>query len=159
PPIRADDAAVGVSSASAGVTPPIASSAPPVGSAAVFCRADKDCGWDDQCMAKRCVGATPFVGCDKSMPPPGTCTCIDSQCTMKRSGAAPKIVGCKVDGDCGYDAAGGVCRPGLAATSHIADEGALCSCDGGACALEWIGPIACTTSADCSWLESPRRPA
>jgi hypothetical protein len=162
--IRGDDA--GTSKPSAGPEPvsTMPSELPNDDAASpgdVFCTSDLDCGWDQPCVAKLCVGApkTPFIGCDKSSEPPGVCTCIDHRCTLRRKTLLPPTPGCKVDADCAFNASLGWCKPGTRKAERIEEEGTICRCDAGACVLEVVDPVPCKKTADCSWLENPRRPA
>jgi hypothetical protein len=163
-PIRGDDAGASKPTpvpAPVSAAPSIAPSDDVTSGEDAFCTGDADCSWDEPCMAKRCLGKpkTPFVGCDKSAPPPGTCTCIDHRCTLRRKTPLPPTPGCKVDADCTVVASLGVCKPGPRTSNRIEEEGTMCRCDAGACALEVVDAVPCKTSADCSWLEDPRRPA
>ena len=68
---------------------PVAPSAPARPGRGDTCKADPDCGWDDPCMATRCGKAVAPVAdrkCSESAPPPGTCACVDSQCTGNGGG-------------------------------------------------------------------------
>jgi hypothetical protein len=77
PTIRADEAAVTPTSTA---SPTVA----PQPSVAAECKTDKDCAWDDPCFAKKCLPhPKEFVGCDKSMLPPGICGCDDGRCTIR----------------------------------------------------------------------------
>jgi hypothetical protein len=146
---------------------PIDASAPTVEKpkpvvAPVWCDSDKECAFDDPCNAKACVGApdAPWLGCDESAPRPGTCVCAAHQCTLIRKSPATGAVktGCTKDSECAFLPATGSCGAGTAAT-WVEDRSGFCTCSAGTCTPEWVEPVACKTSADCSWLENPRRVA
>ena len=145
---------------------PAISSAPPAPPARPgrgdFCKADADCGWDDPCLPARCGKAiAPVAGmkCSESGPPPGSCACVDSQCTLRRDhpehgASAP---GCTAGG-CALDVGGGRCALGPSTTlGPITEQGPLCTCaPSGRCDWSWSGPVPCTTWRDCSWTRDPR---
>jgi hypothetical protein len=156
PPIRADDASVPVVSASA----PEPSAPPPIVTVHTSCSKDSDCSWDDPCMATRCQGPpkTPYFGCDKSRLPPGSCLCVDGTCTTKRALPVAATVACSAAALCAFDASTGLCRVGTESAASTVNEGGICTCNSGKCELDWVERVPCTSSADCSWLEHPRRP-
>ncbi|MBI2393636.1 MAG: hypothetical protein HYV09_28920 [Deltaproteobacteria bacterium] len=122
-----------------------------------YCDADADCAWDPPCGAVACVARKsqkPSAEvCDG--PVPGPCVCADGVCAARRHEAPTRA--CKSDADCGFDAPTGRCGDGP--PMPIREQGGLCRCDAGKCAAEWVGPVACKTTKDCSWLEDPLRPA
>ncbi|MEO7096057.1 MAG: hypothetical protein ABI175_22540, partial [Polyangiales bacterium] len=108
-PIRADDtkvaptASVSVTATASVTATTTVDDAATTAADDVYCATSKDCDWDDPCMAKRCVAASKgFGGCDKSAPPPGTCTCIANRCTLRHAKKPPELAGCKADPDCGF---------------------------------------------------------
>lgn len=127
-----------------------------------FCRNDADCGWDDPCMPARCGKAStaPFPGCDESAPPPGTCTCVEQQCTLRptRPTHGASAPGCTTDADCAIDVATATCHvKGQTLIGPITEQGPVCTCAaGGRCQWSWVGPVPCKTWRDCSWTRAPR---
>jgi hypothetical protein len=128
---------------------------------AASCSTDGDCAYDDPCNAKACVakGDAAFVGCDKSLPPPGRCICGQNRCTLMRdapsTGAAK--TGCASDADCAFIAPTGSCARGTP-ERWIEERGGFCTCSAGICTPELVDAIPCKTTMDCNWLEDPRRP-
>lgn len=131
----------------------------------VACSTDADCGWDDDCLPKRCVEAsTTEVACDESGPPPGTCACLESACTL-RPDSLPAPVGSCEPRACVVDRAGGKCvaddggvAEGLRYSKPV-DVGPSCDCirpDEG-CVFQWFEPVPCTSNRDCWISPSPRR--
>jgi hypothetical protein len=127
------------------------------------CRADADCGWDDPCRPQRCgaVAERPAAGCGKDVLRPGTCSCVEQQCTLRpaeptRGASAP---GCKGDAECAIDIGAATCHLGIrTAIGPIAEEGPVCTCAAGAgrCEWGWAGPVPCKSWRDCSWAREPR---
>ena len=127
-----------------------------------YCSNDRDCDWDDPCMAERCQRAPAKpLGCDKSGPPPGTCSCVENQCTLKsndttRGVSAP---GCKTDNECAVDVGGATCLlGGETLIGPIHQQGPVCTCDAASTRCQWsyVGPVACESWRDCSWIRKPR---
>jgi hypothetical protein len=130
---------------------------------AVPCKSDADCGWDDPCMPSRCVESTPNVGCDKSLPPPGTCRCLDERCTLEPQ-TIPEPRGTCEMGGCVVDRAAGRCvadtgdvAPNLRFTPPV-EVGPSCDCQFPAkgCTFSWFSPVACKSDRDCWVSPSPR---
>ena len=105
------------------------------------------------------TGAQLPPDCDKSKPPPGPCICEAHQCTMMRKDPASGAVktGCKTSDECAFVPTTGTCKAG-SATMWIESRGGFCACSAGTCTPEFVPAIACKTTADCSWLDDPRRP-
>lgn len=125
------------------------------------CENDKDCDYDDPCNAHACVAKTaPFVGCDKSLPPPGRCVCANNECTLVRK--APKTValktGCTKNAECEFRPSEGTCAAGKG-TYFIERRGGFCTCDAGTCTPDFVDTIPCKSNADCSLQQDPLRPA
>lgn len=127
-----------------------------------YCDADADCAWDDPCSPTRCGTPPPAaVDCGKTVPPPGTCACVEQQCTIRldhpeRATSAP---GCTGDRDCAIDVGGGACQlGGPGSIGPIHEQGPLCTCAAGSgrCQWSWVGPIPCKSWRDCSWTHEPR---
>jgi hypothetical protein len=131
---------------------------------AVTCTTDADCGWDNPCMATRCVEAGGKAVCDESIKPPGTCGCIEGLCTTKPN-PLPKPVGtCEIRG-CEVDRAAGKC---VADTGGVPEKirsrpgvnvGPSCDCPRPAegCVMSWFDAVPCKDDRDC-WVDpSPRR--
>lgn len=128
-----------------------------------FCERDEDCGWDDPCFPKRCgerVDSVPV--CNESAPAPGSCTCIEGMCTLRRSrlssGDSP-FPACLHDEDCAIDIGTGTCHAhGTHQVGPIRQQGPFCFCKPsmGQCALQWAEPVPCETWRDCSWVREPR---
>lgn len=124
------------------------------------CSTDTDCAWDDPCVPTACMPATgaPFVGCDESTKPPGTCGCVLGACTLRR--ADPKTgaakTGCSSSAQCAFEPKTGSCSAG-SGPNHV-DEGGFCTCDSGTCTPGFVDRTPCKTSAECSWLDDPLRP-
>ncbi len=123
------------------------------------CVANKDCEWDDHCFAKACVPRTGKVfACEESAKPPGTCGCVLGKCTLRRADPATgaKKTGCTTADQCAFDPKTGACDKGEGPRS--VDEGGFCTCTAGTCTPGFADLVACTSSADCSWLDEPLRP-
>lgn len=126
------------------------------------CDDDKQCGWDDPCVAKRCGNnAPPGVGCDKSAAKPGECRCNERMCTLRPADPAygASAAGCKTDDECAVDVGTGTCHlGGTTLIGPITSEGPVCLCDKASttCRLAWSGPVACRSWKDCSWVQTPR---
>jgi hypothetical protein len=126
-----------------------------------LCKDDAQCGWDDPCKARRCGRPSrQDVGCDKSFPPPGTCTCVEEQCTLRPKDPAygASKASCAKDADCAVDVGTGTCHVGGQPAGWITAEGPICRCDQAraTCRFEWSGPVACKSWRDCSWSDTPR---
>lgn len=128
------------------------------------CATDADCAWDSPCTPQRC-GAAPNPpiprDCDESWPAPGTCGCVEHQCTNHwfdpSKGASE--TGCASDGDCAIDVGTGTCH--LHGNTHIGpitSEGPLCRCDAATttCVPAWVAPVPCTSFQDCAFDKQPR---
>jgi hypothetical protein len=130
----------------------------------VACTTDADCGWDNPCMATRCIEAGRHAACEESTKPPGTCVCFEGGCTT-RPDPLPKPTGtCEIRG-CEVDRAAGTCvadtrgvpeniraRPGV-------NAGPSCDCPDPrrGCVMSWFDPVPCKSDRDC-WVDpSPRR--
>lgn len=126
------------------------------------CQADADCGWDDPCVATRCGArvAPTAIACDESAPPPGTCSCVERQCTLRPTdaGRGASAPGCTRDADCGLDVGRAACvLGGTTMIGPIAEQGPVCTCAAsGRCEWSWAGPVPCTSWRDCSWTMAPR---
>lgn len=127
------------------------------------CRADADCGWDDPCRATRCqaIRGAPPVGCDKGLPPPGTCLCVDGMCTLNptdpRRGAS--AAGCAGDADCAVDVPTATCHlKGRTLIGPIHREGPYCACDRASrrCHFAWSDPVPCKSWKECWYAKVPR---
>jgi hypothetical protein len=130
----------------------------------VACTTNADCGWDDDCMPTRCVGASPREACDESGPPPGACSCLEGACTLEPK-LAPTPSGTCEPRACMLDRAAGKCVAddgGVAENIRSAkpvDVGPSCDCIKPAegCVFQWFAPVPCKTDRDC-WIDpSPRR--
>jgi len=129
------------------------------------CRDDAGCSWNDPCRPERCVGADrvdPAIACAESQPPPGTCRCVESACTLQPSTPPPPPDAQCEHTTCGLDVAGGRCLVGEAIRANrriLHVEGPLCECDDEArrCLFRWIEPVQCARPRDC-WLGLGPRP-
>lgn len=139
--------------------PPVPSAPPSPPPASVWCESDKDCGYDDPCFAKACVGKSKPAACDESAPPPGRCVCGARVCTMVLKDVSKGSVktGCKTYRDCKLDPPTGKCVAGDGAV-FIEDTGGFCACTAGTCTPEFVDPVACKKNTDCNFLEDPMRP-
>jgi len=127
--------------------------------AAASCAKDSDCAWDDPCQPRRCVAvaaAPPAVGCDKSVPPDGTCVCFDRRCAYRPVATRSPVSveeACTSPPDCIMDVAAGTCAPGSDPdTQPLGQPGPHCRCDGHEprrCHYVWVESIPCTADADC----------
>ncbi|WP_437936284.1 hypothetical protein [Sorangium sp. So ce341] len=65
---------------------------------------------------------------------------------------------CAIDLDCGYDPAGERCGadPRLNRQPPVTDQGIVCYCDAGACALLRVLPVPCEGDHDCAVAREPR---
>jgi len=169
PPPPTTDAAVAATApvdAAPVATAPVVDAGPAdaAGAAGAFCQSDAECGWDDQCMPGRCVAARAAgggAGCDESAPPPGTCSCVENQCALRRndpSAGASTAAGCTRDDQCAIDVASATCHlGGTTLIGPIHAEGPVCTCGkAGRCEWSWSGPVACKSWRDCSWVHQPR---
>ncbi len=123
------------------------------------CTSDPDCAFDDPCLPSKCVrGAAVLAKCDESSPKPGTCECAEGTCTLRRKDPATgaKKTGCTAATECAFDAATGSCAAGK--SRALVDRGGYCACSAGTCTPGFVEPVACKTSADCSWTTDPFRP-
>ena len=129
-----------------------------------YCQADDECNWDHSCFPRRCVGTrTAHVTqeCDKTLPEPGVCSCVENQCSLRpeRPIASPNARGCSEDSDCAVDVASATCHAGgQSRIGPIRSEGPLCTCErsSGTCVFQWAEPVACKSWRDCSWTRQPR---
>lgn len=129
-----------------------------------FCRADADCGWDDPCGPRRCaaVKAPSVVDCAEKSPFPGSCACVEGQCTLRPtipSQAAGPQDACGGETKCAIDVATGTCHAGGDwRIGPIEIEGPVCLCGERTqvCELKWSGPVPCESWRDCSWVREPR---
>lgn len=124
----------------------------------VSCENDKDCGWDDQCFPTACVGNKPMQACDESAPRPGACVCAMGTCTLLPKTPVSTKTGCKSNAECAFEPATGTCAAGTRAFM-ISERGAFCTCAAGSCTPQIVERVACSTDAECSFLEDPLRPA
>ncbi|MCC6997869.1 MAG: hypothetical protein IT370_24855 [Deltaproteobacteria bacterium] len=127
-----------------------------------LCSDDGDCGWDDPCNASRCQrvkGQAP-VACDKSRPPPGTCSCVNHRCTLhpdgSRAAAPTPAPACGSSADCAIDLGAGTCVLGGRPSGPIITEGPICTCTQGSCQFSWSAPVPCQSFKDCSLTREPR---
>lgn len=99
-----------------------------------YCSIDSDCGWNNPCIPTRCGKAragSANIRCRRASRPPGTCTCVESQCTLKPfdpgHGMSDTTAGrCKKDKDCAVDVATAVCHlKGNTAIGPIKVQGPL----------------------------------
>jgi hypothetical protein len=145
--------ATGASAAQPAATPP----------APAACARDADCAWEDPCRPTRCVPAAaqpPAAGCDKSVPPEGTCVCFDRRCAYRPAASRSPVsvdAACTSPPDCILDAASGTCTPGSDPdTGHIGEPGPHCRCDRREprrCHYVWIDPVPCSSDDDC-WVSN-----
>ncbi|MGK4001813.1 hypothetical protein WMF31_04245 [Sorangium sp. So ce1036] len=65
---------------------------------------------------------------------------------------------CSADAGCGYDPASGRCGadPRLNRQPPVTDQGIVCYCDAGACALLRVLPVPCEGDHDCAVAREPR---
>ncbi|WP_437951773.1 hypothetical protein WME98_14045 [Sorangium sp. So ce296] len=65
---------------------------------------------------------------------------------------------CAIDAECGYDPAGERCGadPRLNRQPPVTDQGIVCYCDAGACALLRVLPVPCEGDHDCAVAHEPR---
>jgi hypothetical protein len=140
-----------------GATPPTPSGADAL--AAASCAKDSDCAWDDPCVPRRCVAAAaspPAVGCDKSVPPEGTCVCFDRRCAYRPDATRSPVsveAACTSRQGCIMDVAAGTCVPGDDPEAHPPGlPGPRCRCDSREprrCHYDWIEPVPCASDDDC----------
>ena len=129
---------------------------------ASLCSDDADCGWDDSCNATRCQKADgrPPVGCDKSRPPPGTCSCVNHHCTLhpdgSRATAPPPAPACSSSADCTIDLGAGTCVLGGHPSGPSITAGPICTCTQGSCQFSWSPAVPCQSFKDCSMTREPR---
>jgi hypothetical protein len=135
----------------------------PAGQRGDFCKADGDCGWDDPCQPRRCsaVVEPPTAGCEKRPSTPGTCACVEQQCTLRPSEPTrgTSAAGCSRDDECAVDVGSATCHlRGRLSVGPIVEEGPVCTCAAGSgrCEWSWVGPVPCRSWRDCSWVRSPR---
>jgi hypothetical protein len=162
PSIAIDAAApIGPTGAASTADPGAAAPAASRGGRGDRCSADADCGWDDPCTPRRCgrAAGAPGPGCDKSWPPPGTCTCVEHQCTLRPDDPArgASDSGCRSDDECAVDVAAATCHlRGDSLIGPIEEQGPVCTCSEGRCVWRWTGPVRCTSWRDCSWVRTSR---
>ena len=128
------------------------------------CIDDTDCFWDNGCFPTRCIdtNAGAFDECEESLPPPGTCNCIERQCTLiptrpeeRRSSATE----CASNSECAIDIGSGTCHlNGNTMVGPIERTGPICLCDAtsAACVFHWVEPVPCTSFRDCWYDTEPR---
>ncbi|WP_437810620.1 hypothetical protein [Sorangium sp. So ce1078] len=70
----------------------------------------------------------------------------------------PFPVACAADADCGYDPSSERCGadPRLNRQPPVTDQGIVCYCDAGACALLRVLPVPCEGDHDCAVAHAPR---
>ncbi|MFO0547263.1 MAG: hypothetical protein U0271_02685 [Polyangiaceae bacterium] len=125
------------------------------------CGSDADCGWDDPCMPKRCQSALADAGaeereCTKSIPPPGSCLCVEGACALKPSKPPPPVGPCKYN-TCLLDRSRGECTVGeggrgVRFTPANKPVGPACGCDAGQCQFLWLELVPCKRDTDC-WVD------
>lgn len=112
------------------------------------CHFSQDCGW----VAGRCVKPPPDAGAEVS----DSCVCIDEWCSARPEARGP-TGSCTAHADCRVDLSAGQCvvapQPGF--RFPLREQGPTCACRAGACQLEWIDPVACTSWRDCSFSREP----
>jgi hypothetical protein len=100
-----------------------------------YCTSDADCRWDNDCFPTRCgLRDNPQDECEESAPPPGTCSCVESMCTLRpfEPEAFSPAGSCGSDEDCGIDVGGGTCTTGgNSVIGPMETTGPMCSCDTG----------------------------
>jgi hypothetical protein len=156
-----------------GASPPTEPSATPSAassegaSVAAPCAKDSDCAWDDPCLPKRCVAAAsapPPTGCDKSVPPEGTCVCFDRQCAYRPDARRSPVsveAACTSPPACVMDVAAGTCAPGDDPDVRPPGRpGPRCRCDSNEprrCHYVWVDPVPCASDDDC-WVSDAGSP-
>lgn len=127
------------------------------------CSTATDCNWDDPCGGTRCVhgSAKQPLGCEETAPKLGTCGCVDNQCTLRSSDPArgASAPGCTKDDECAVDVGAAACvLGGDTLIGPIHQQGPVCTCDAATTRCQWsyVGPIACESWRDCSWIKKPR---
>jgi hypothetical protein len=118
------------------------------------------CRFSDPCRPTECTsGPEPSaVECDKSLPEPGQCQCVDGFCLLHRKDLATgnsKQTGCEKDTDCSLDGPTGVCHVSSTGRRHpIRTQGPTCKCNqtSKACEQVWYEPVPCKDWRDC-WYE------
>jgi hypothetical protein len=125
------------------------------------CSDDAGCGWDDPCVATRCIGATQVpddLKCDESAPPPGTCSCVEGRCSLRPKDTPAAAPSCRTE-TCGLEQSAGRCVAGsqLQANRYTRDLGPACHCDQDSleCRFVWVEAIACEDVGACWVSESP----
>ncbi|XXX75181.1 hypothetical protein WMF30_46785 [Sorangium sp. So ce134] len=80
----------------------------------------------------------------------------DAAAARPREQAFPTA--CASDADCGYDPASERCGadPRLNRQPPVTDQGIVCYCDAGACALLRVLPVPCEGDNDCAVAHAPR---
>ena len=128
------------------------------------CAHDSDCYWDDGCFPTRCINSEQAAPdeCEESAPPPGTCSCVERQCTLtphtpdeQRSAEA----GCTSDSECAVDIGSATCHlNGNTDVGPIDRQGPICLCDeaSATCVFDWVEPVLCGSFRDC-WFETEPR--
>jgi hypothetical protein len=126
------------------------------------CTDNAGCGWDDPCVATRCVGAAHVRvddhECEERAPPPGECGCIAGHCSLKPTVVATEAPSCKLE-SCGLDQGAGRCVAGsmVEANRMMRDVGPACHCDQKSleCQFVWVEPIECKDVEAC-WVSDSR---
>ncbi len=133
-----------------------------------YCASDTGCSWNDLCAPTRCVAVVTVTAteCGESLPEPGTCSCVESQCTLRPN--EDRWLGysageCDHNDGCVVETAAAQCHSvdrsqAAALQGAIVSEGPHCSCGGESrhCQFEWAEPVPCATSLDCGWSDSGR---
>ena len=128
------------------------------------CHDDGDCYWGDGCNPTICVDArrAPPAECPATATVPGTCGCVEGQCTLMPSAPEERRsteTGCSSNADCAVDIRSGTCH--LYSNTHVGPierRGPVCLCDEAttACIFHWVEPIPCESFRDC-WFETEPR--
>jgi len=129
-----------------------------------FCSENSECNFDEMCGGTRCMAKDygPIVmRCPEyTAPHTGSCSCEDSQCTQKPTdiSAATSTSGtCSADVDCALDVGAAKCHVAKGARlGPITTTGGFCTCEQGACALQWVEPVSCESWRDCDVEHEPR---
>lgn len=150
----------------ANATPPTPSGADAL--AAASCAKDSDCAWDDSCAPRRCVAAgasPPAAGCEKSIPPEGTCACFDRRCTYRPNATRSPVsveAECTSREGCVMDVAAGTCVPGDDPDPRAPGlPGPRCRCDSREphrCHYSWVEPVPCASDDDCWVIDESATP-
>jgi len=125
-----------------------------------WCAVDSNCGWNDPCVPTFCTnpGVARAAECDKSLPPPGKCRCVDRLCTLQRFERAAgdsRETGCERHDQCALEREAGLCtfaRFGAEYHEVVSVEGPYCVCnfERKKCTWHWADPVPCATDEDCT---------